>query len=121
MRYRLPSLWMVNMLITHIGASTDLGNSLILYYPSLEADPIAGSIEKIVTQGDVTEFTIRHQALLPTGSFDPFLRYAYFPAKSYASQMEDTIDMISPSSVVSHCARLEYSNNRSVILNLSRV
>ncbi|KAJ7900462.1 hypothetical protein B0H13DRAFT_2336567 [Mycena leptocephala] len=79
-------------------ASTDLGNSLILYYPSLEADPIAGTIEKIVTQGDVTEFTVRHQAPLPTGSFDPFLHYAYFPAKSYASQMEDTIDMISPSS-----------------------
>jgi hypothetical protein len=35
--------------------------------------------------------------------------------------MEDTFDTISPSAVLSHCARFDYSNNRSVILNLSRV
>ncbi|KAJ7441261.1 hypothetical protein FB451DRAFT_1058265 [Mycena latifolia] len=102
-------------------ASTHLGNSLILYYPSPKADPVAGSIQKIVTRGDDTVFLVRRQAPLPPDSFDPFLRYPHFPAKSYSSQMEDTLDTIPPSAIFSHCARFEYSNNRSVILNLSRV
>ncbi|KAF7335607.1 hypothetical protein MVEN_02215300 [Mycena venus] len=101
-------------------ASTHLGNSLILYRPSIKADPIAGSIEKIVTQGDDTYFVVRRQAPLPPDTFDPFLRYPHFPAKSYSSQMDDATDTIISSLVVSHCARFEYSNNRSVILNLSR-
>ncbi|KAF7330467.1 hypothetical protein MVEN_02485900 [Mycena venus] len=101
-------------------ASTHLGNSLILYRPSIKADPIAGSIEKIVTRGDDTFFVVRRQAPLPPDSFDPFLRYPHFPAKSYSSQMDDATDTIISSLVVSHCARFEYSNNRLVILNLLR-
>jgi hypothetical protein len=78
-------------------ASTHLGNSLILYYPSPQAEPIAGSIQKIITQGDDTLFIVQRQAPLPAGSFDPFLRYPLFRAKSYSSQMEDATDTIIPS------------------------
>ncbi|KAJ7605679.1 hypothetical protein DFH06DRAFT_1275568 [Mycena polygramma] len=103
-------------------ASTHLGNSLIIYYPSAGAvDPIAGSIQKIVTHKDHTVFFVQRQGPLPPDSFDPFLRYPHFPAKSYSSQMQDTIDQITSSDIVSHCARFEYSNDRSVILSLSRL
>ncbi|KAJ7259357.1 hypothetical protein C8J57DRAFT_1010009, partial [Mycena rebaudengoi] len=100
--------------------STHLGNSLILYYPSPQGDAIAGSIQKIITRGDDTFFIVRRQAPLPASSFDPFLRYPHFPATSYCSRMEEATDTISPSHVVSHCARFDFSNDRSVILNLSR-
>ncbi|KAJ7819315.1 hypothetical protein B0H13DRAFT_2378458 [Mycena leptocephala] len=96
--------------------STHLGNSLVLYSPSAGAEPIAGSIQKIVTDRKGTVFTVQRQAPLPADAFDPFLRYPHFPAKSYSSDMEDTFDTISPSAVLSHCARFDYSNNRSVIL-----
>ncbi|KAJ7668611.1 hypothetical protein DFH06DRAFT_944658, partial [Mycena polygramma] len=101
-------------------ASSHLGNSLILYRPPGSIDPIAGSIQKIVSQGDKTIFVVQRQALLPPESFDPFLRYPHFPARSYSSRMQDVTDQISPDEVVAHCARFDYSNNRSVILNLSR-
>jgi hypothetical protein len=107
--------------VNYSRASTHLGNSLILYSPSPADDPTPGSIEKIITEGKKTVFIVRRQAPLPIGSFDPFLRYPHFPAKSYSSQMEDTRDTIPPSAVLSHYARFDYSNNRSVVLNLSRV
>ncbi|KAJ6626394.1 hypothetical protein B0H10DRAFT_1655393, partial [Mycena sp. CBHHK59/15] len=103
-------------------ASTHLGNSLLLYYPSNEATaPIAGSIQKIVMHGEKVLFSIQRQAPLPLGKSDPFLRYPHFPAKTYSSKMEDVIDAISPSSVLSHCARFKFSDDHAVILNLSRV
>ncbi|KAJ7702636.1 hypothetical protein B0H17DRAFT_922914, partial [Mycena rosella] len=101
-------------------ASMHLGNSLVFYYPSM-GNPIPGSIQKIVTRGEDTTFFIQRQALLPLGSWNPFLCYPYFPAKTYSSQIQDITDEISPSSVVSHYARFAYSNNRLVVLNLPRV
>ncbi|KAJ7775904.1 hypothetical protein DFH07DRAFT_732124 [Mycena maculata] len=99
-----------------------LGNSLVLYYPSTSAsEPIAGSIEKIISRGDKTSFIIRCQAPLPTGQFDPFLRYyPYFPAQTYSTKMQNTTDTVHPSMILSHGARFEFSEDRAVVLNLSR-
>ncbi|KAJ7783918.1 hypothetical protein DFH07DRAFT_727790 [Mycena maculata] len=94
--------------VNYSRASTHFGNSLILYSPSPEDDPTAGSIQKIVTDSKGTVFLVQRQAPLPTGSFDPFLRYPHFPAKLYSSQMEDTMDTIPPDVVLSHCAQFEY-------------
>ncbi|KAJ6537919.1 hypothetical protein B0H19DRAFT_961818, partial [Mycena capillaripes] len=103
-------------------ASTHLGNSLVLYYPSASAStPIAGSIERILSTGEDTSFIIRRQAPLPSGQSDPFLRYyPYFPAQTYSSKMQNTIDTVKPSMILSHCARFEFSQDRAVVINLSR-
>lgn len=102
--------------------STHSGNSLILYYPSPNATcPVAGSIQRIQTTGDKTIFHVQRQAPLPPGKLDPFLPYPHFPAKTYSSLMEDVVDKVEPFSVLSHCARYNFSDDRAVILNLSRV
>ncbi|KAJ6512354.1 hypothetical protein DFH09DRAFT_941475, partial [Mycena vulgaris] len=87
-------------------ASTHLGNSLVLYYPSASASTlIAGSIEHIVSRGEKTSFIIRRQAPLPPEQLDPFLRYhSYFPAQTYSSKMQNTTDTVQPSMILSHCA-----------------
>ncbi|KAJ7080261.1 hypothetical protein C8R44DRAFT_653822 [Mycena epipterygia] len=108
--------------VNYSRASAHLGNSLVLYYPSSNASSlIAGSIQCIETAGDDTIFHIRRQAPLPPGKFDPFLPYPHFPARTYSSFMEDVVDKVKPFAVISHCARFEFSDNRAVILNLSRV
>ncbi|KAJ6547261.1 hypothetical protein B0H19DRAFT_953617 [Mycena capillaripes] len=106
--------------VNYSRASTHLGNSLVLYHPSSSAEsPIAGSIQRIKTAGDKTIFHIQRQAQLPPGKYDPFLPYPYFPAKTYSSRMEDVVDRISPSLILTHCARFEFSDDRAVILDLS--
>ncbi|KAJ7176585.1 hypothetical protein C8R46DRAFT_890011 [Mycena filopes] len=103
-------------------ASAHLGNSLVLYYPSTSAStPIPGSIERIVSAGEHTSFIIRRQAVLPPGKFDPFSRYyPHFPAKTYSSEMQNITDTVTPSMILSHYARLEFSQDRAVVVNLSR-
>ncbi|KAJ7186316.1 hypothetical protein GGX14DRAFT_382951 [Mycena pura] len=103
-------------------ASTHVGNSILMYYPTAAADtPIPGSIERIISKGSTTSFVIRRYAPLSPGQFDPFSRYRpHFPAFTYSSKFEDVVDTIDPSLVLSHCARFEFSDNRAVLLNLSR-
>ncbi|KAJ7675580.1 hypothetical protein DFH06DRAFT_977215 [Mycena polygramma] len=103
-------------------ASTHLGNSLVLFRPSGETTVVAGSIEKIEVVNGTPWFTIRRQEPLPSGAFDPFTPFPYFPATTYSSKMSTAQpDQVHPNSVLSHCARFEFSKNRAVILNLSRV
>jgi hypothetical protein len=103
-------------------ASTHLGNSLVIYYPPGTSSPVAGSIEKIEVINTKVTFIIRRQKPLAANQFDPFMAFPHFPATTYSSKMSDAApDRVEPSAVVSHCARFEFSNNRAVILNLSRV
>jgi hypothetical protein len=104
-------------------SSTHLGNSLISYYPTPSSTtPIAGSIQKIMTSDDQVYFLVKRQAPLPQSKFDPFRRYTTFPATVYSSKMDDgPDDRVCPQSVLSHIARFEFSSERAVILNLSRV
>ncbi|KAJ7604975.1 hypothetical protein FB45DRAFT_767830 [Roridomyces roridus] len=108
--------------VTYSRASTHLGNSLILYYPSTSAtSPVPGSIEKIVSLGSAVSFVVRPQEPLSPTLQDPFLRYSpYFPAKMYSSKMQHKAYTISPTVVLSHCARFQCSNDRAVIVNLAR-
>jgi hypothetical protein len=104
-------------------ASTHLGNSLILYYPSLAAvAPIAGSIQKIMVCGEPVQLTIRQQALLCTGVYDLFIRYPSFPAQLYSLEMDDGMpDAVPLTCIISHVARFIFGPDQAVILNLSRV
>jgi hypothetical protein len=105
-------------------AETHLGNSLVSYYPSKSAtEPVAGSIQTITARGQHVWLTIKRQALLPSGSYDPFVRYPYFPASLYSSRMfEGNVDHVPVASVVSHVARFTVPGTEvAVILDLSRV
>lgn len=103
-------------------ASTHLGNSLVIYYPPGASTAVAGRIEKIEVVNNKATFVIRRQKPLPANQSDPFKAFPHFPATTYSSKMSDAApDKVQPSSVISHCARFEFSNDRAVILNLSRV
>ena len=97
-----------------------LGNSLILYYPSpSDHVPAAGSIQKITQNGKNFWMTVKRQAPLPPGAYDPFSRYPFFSARLYSSNM-GTEDHIPLSSIITHVARF-HLHDYAVILNLSRV
>lgn len=109
--------------INYSRASTHLGNSLVLYYPTANSTTaVVGSIDKITLSPDGAQLLITRQAPLPPGGYDPFRRYPSFPATVYSSEMDSgPKDKVSFDSIVSHVARFKFSNNRAVILNLSRV
>jgi hypothetical protein len=104
-------------------SSTHLGNSLVLFYPTPSSTtPVAGSIQKIETSGNQTYFFIKRQTMLPSSAYNPFRRYTSFPATVYSAKMDDGPDVrVCPQSVVSHVARFNFSSERAVIVNLSRV
>jgi hypothetical protein len=104
--------------------TTHEGNSLISYYPSRgDTVPVVGSIQKIVSDGRHAHLTVKRQALLPSGSYDPFIRYPSFPANLYSAKMVDNKeDHIPVSSIVSHVARFMVPGTEiAVVLTLTRV
>ncbi len=109
--------------VTFSRSTTHLGGSLVLYYPTASSvEPVAGSIQRIVTRGDQPCFYVKRQKTLPLSAFDPFQRYSFFSAKVYSSDMSDEPeDKVPPSSVLSHVARYNFSGKRAVILNLCKV
>ncbi|KAJ7099239.1 hypothetical protein B0H15DRAFT_771406 [Mycena belliarum] len=102
-------------------SSTHLGNSLVMYFLPSSGKTYAGSIEKIVVGKGTVDFTVRRQAPLPSGKNDPFKMFPHFPATTYSSKMSDEVDTIEPGCIIGHCARYNFSDERAVILNLSRV
>ncbi|KAF9017480.1 hypothetical protein BDZ89DRAFT_961082 [Hymenopellis radicata] len=102
-------------------ASTHLGNSLVQYRVDGLPEPVAGSIERIRTDGDRVVFDIRRQAQLPHGQNDPFKPYPWFPATTYSSHLQNVVDRVSPNQVIGHVARFVFSESRCVILDITRV
>ena len=108
--------------ITYSRASAHLGNSLVSYLPPSLVDPVAGSIQKITTFGDTVVFSVKRQAPLPVNKFDPFGRYNLLGAKTYSSKMSDGPDDVVPlTAILNPIARYNFSSERAVILNLSKV
>jgi hypothetical protein len=95
----------------------------VLYYPSPDSSvPVAGSIQTIHVSSNQVVFSIKHQAPLPKGKYDPFCRYPSFPATLYSAEMDPgPEDRVPLHRVLSHAARFNISGGRAVILNLSRV
>ncbi|KAF7342082.1 hypothetical protein MVEN_01795500 [Mycena venus] len=102
-------------------STTHLGNSLVLYVEPVSGKTYAGSIEEIVVGKQKAEFKVRRQAPLPPGKNDPFKKFPHFPAQTYSSKMSNNVDTIEPGSIIGHCARYEFSDERAVLLNLSRL
>ncbi|KAF7333201.1 hypothetical protein MVEN_02386000 [Mycena venus] len=107
--------------VNYSKSTTHLGNSLVMYVEPGTGKTRAGSIEEIVVGKQKTEFKVRRQAPLPPGKNDPFKIFPHFPAETYSSKMSADVDTIEPESIISHYARYNFSDERAVILNLSRV
>ena len=108
-------------------ASTHLGNSLIFFYPQGDrsSKPVPGSIKYIYEEDDSFVFAVRRQLpLLSVGaetSSDPFSAYPHFPARLYSAMLQENLECVRFSWVVGHYARWAVSDDRVVVLNLSRV
>jgi hypothetical protein len=92
-----------------------------MYIDPASGKTYAGSIEEIVVGKQSVEFKVRRQAPLPPGKNDPFRIFPHFPAKTYSSQMSGDVDNIDPESIIGHYVRYNFSGERAVVLNLSRV
>ena len=70
-------------------SSTHLGNSLILFYSNgnHSSPPVPGCIKYIYEIDNTISFAVQQQCALPVGSFDPFILYPYFPARTYTSAL----------------------------------
>ncbi|KAF9062835.1 hypothetical protein BDP27DRAFT_1368545 [Rhodocollybia butyracea] len=102
-------------------STTHLGNSLVLFTPLHSTEAVAGSIQRIEVCNSVPFFHIQRQKPLPLTKFDPFKRYPWFFAKTYSSKMScDPPERVPASRILSHVARYNFSDDRAVILNLSR-
>ncbi|KIK51853.1 hypothetical protein GYMLUDRAFT_102661, partial [Collybiopsis luxurians FD-317 M1] len=108
--------------VNYSRSQTHLGNSLVLFYSSvIESKAVAGSIEKIEIYRGQPFFHIRRQEPLPPSRYDPFRRYPWFFAEAYSSKMSNSpLERIPAFWIVSHAARFNFSNERAVIVNLSR-
>ncbi len=105
-------------------ASTHIGNSLILFYPTEDStgDPIPGSIEYIIIKhSKEVVYAVRTQMPASTNTPDPFRFYPHFPAKMYSPNLSPQLTIVQPSSVMSHYARWKMDENRVVVLTLARV
>lgn len=113
--------------VVYSRASTHLGNSLILFYPWGDhlSKPVPGSIKYIYEEDDSFVFAVRRQLpLLSVGietSSDPFSAYPHFPARLYSAVLQEILEYVRFSWVVGHYARWAVSDDRVVVLNLSRV
>ncbi|KAF7364612.1 hypothetical protein MVEN_00330400 [Mycena venus] len=107
--------------VNYSKSTTHLGNSLVMYVEPGTGKTRAGSIEEIIVGKQKTEFKVRRQAPLPPGKNDPFKIFPHFPAETYSSKMSADVDTIEPDSIISHYARYNFSDERAVVLNLSRV
>jgi hypothetical protein len=103
-------------------SSTHEGNSVILYCdPHNSARLVAGEINKIDLIKGRPRFTIQRHAPLATTVYDPFLKYPDFHARCYSPSFLSTSDVVGLDMILSHGARFRLDDNRSVILNLSRL
>lgn len=59
--------------VNYSRASTHLGNSLVIFYPSNSVDAVAGSIQKIEVVDNEVKFFIQRQTPLPSYKFDQSL------------------------------------------------
>ena len=96
------------------------GNSSVIYrtYPS--TTQVAGNIEAIEDIEDHVRFHVRRNLELPRDLIDPFCRYPHFSATTYSSHQSAVLDVVDLEDIVSHAAKFDFSEERTVFLNLSR-
>ena len=99
-------------------ASTHIGNSLVRYMGQNHLQEF-GSIKYIYKTGTSVKFAV--QAHLPPRSPDPFARYVDFPATVRSSTISTRLDIIDPSQVICHFARLDMPSGDVAVLPLYRV
>ena len=105
-------------------ASTHAGNASIIYRPSASEAPVAGQIQWIKSvktpNGPDVIVHVRLYEWLSRSLYDPFLRYPHFHATTYSSTLQEKQDVIELDNIIAHAAHFDYSQGRSVLVNLSR-
>ncbi|KAF5336277.1 hypothetical protein D9758_014498 [Tetrapyrgos nigripes] len=98
-------------------AKTHLGNSFVRYVHGNQSH--VGSIQEIKNCGEHVVFIIQRQLPLPSGEREPF-RFPWYPARTFSTKTSTELHTISPSAVVCHVARYQYSADRVVVVDLAR-
>ncbi|KAK7467556.1 hypothetical protein VKT23_004609 [Stygiomarasmius scandens] len=106
--------------ITFSCSAVHAGNATIVYRVADSPGRLAGQIQHIFATNHSVVFHVRRQAPAAANHFDPFKRYPHFPARIYSSYMADIIDVVFPEDVVSHGARYDFADGRSVVCDLTR-
>jgi hypothetical protein len=101
-------------------SSTHEGNSIIFYKPSDKANerPVPGKIIKIIQRSNGVFFQVKCYENLSQDARDPFLLYQYLQAQTFSSTLCRDYQEIPVDFVVSHAAKYDFTNNRSVFVNL---
>ena len=105
-------------------ASTHQGNAVILYHPNRKsARIVAGEIQQIDIVNGKPKFTVKRHVSLShdVTAKDPFRRYPHFPARCYLTRFKSEPDVVLLGDIVSHGARFDIPDRRTVIVNLSRL
>ncbi|KAG6370130.1 hypothetical protein JVT61DRAFT_12430 [Boletus reticuloceps] len=107
--------------VVYSRSSTHLGNSLILFYPTDSSHPIPGCIKYIFEDGGCVWFAVHCHPPARESTIDPYRHYPYFPARLYAADLSNEIELVSPSQVLSHIVRWRFSEESVVVLALTMV
>ncbi|KAI6101986.1 hypothetical protein EDD16DRAFT_1495134 [Pisolithus croceorrhizus] len=104
-------------------SSTHIGNSLILFYSqgNWSLSPVPGSIKYIYESEGSWHFAVQRQRSLATIGTDPYAAYPHFPAKLYSSALEEKLESVRVSWVISHFAQWAVSHEHVVVLSLCKV
>jgi hypothetical protein len=107
--------------------STHEGNSLIFFQSLSEASPIPAKICRIVQErppgaGNQSPlevfFMVNRYMALSQHARDPFTEFPHLQARVFSSSLDKKPEKIRVNQVVSHATRYDFSDNRSVFVNL---
>lgn len=103
-------------------ASTHLGNSLVLFYPTgnFQNTTIPGQIEYIFTINGITHFALYRHLNAEGTTVDPYSSfYPHFPARMFSSTLSSKLELVEPNWIMGHFARWNFSPTLVVVLDLS--
>ena len=104
-------------------AQTHVGNSLVLYYPHGDrtSSAVPGSIQYIFSVDGSLRFAVRRYNAPKLTYSDPFAQYPDFPARLWAIDGTERLEVVEVAWVLSHFAQYRVSETDVVVLTLSQV
>jgi len=108
---------------TYATSSTNLGNSLILFYPNGDRSqsPVPGSITSICVTAEKTVFVVFRHLPASSGTVNPFCFFPDQPIDIYSSTLSNIPENVDIENVLSHFAQLSVSAENVAVVSLSIV